>query len=935
MRQHLFLTFLLVFFSSFAEAQTWRRIGGWGNQFTGIVWVNEEVGYISGNQIILKSIDGGLSWIEQEAPEKVRMLSVDFFNETLGLMVGENGKIFRTTNGGAAWQVLNIGSNIKLNKVKFLNQTRVYIVGDNGEVFRSTNSGQTWTKQSVGTAADLKSLYFFNSDTGYVTTSNGEIIRTFNGGNNWAITGTGQTNGLNDAYFVTSKIGYAVGQRGTILKTLDAGETWAVITSGTERDLFAVSFNRSNPNLGVVTGQNATLLRTLNAGTTFDAINVNNQQNYVDVGFRANANVVFAVGTNGFLLSSNNSGGSWGLRLSGREIDFQATQFTTESRGYIIGENGSIFITTNGGNSLTDRSRPLSNTFNGLFFTTNTFGFVCGDGGIILRTSNSGTNWSSLNPGTNENINGLYFFNNNLGFAVGDKGFLSKTENGGVNWETISIGNNSFNFNNIAFFDQESGIIIGSTGFVAILESGEWKKISLPTTETLNSISLLDESSAVIVGQAGTIFKTENKGTSWAKLNVPYTQNFNAVTFLDEEVGFIAGEKGLMLQTKDGGDSWERLITATFQDFTGISFGTLSNGYAVGENGTLFSYDCQVPEQPTLIFGENNVCLSQQVYTVQEPIGLEVEFEWRVDGGRIIEGQGTSRVVVEWDIPGRNAVLVRGKNFCGNSGTTGLEVVVSTTPQIIGEIEGEGAVCVNDVEDYAVPEIPGTIFIWEASGGEILTGQGESLIRVRWTGSGQPSLKVTPNNPCGQGQPFTKEISVQLPPQKPSEISGPVMVGFTQETYEVNLVPEVNYQWNISGQGGRILEGQGSNKIKVIWEKEGDFTLTVTPMNGCNEGESSKASVNVNIITSIGEENFQEEKIKVYPNPSSGDFRVSIQGISTVQQIRIVNALGQTLNQVIPEFGIAEYQFRNLPLGFYNIIIQTREKEYIKKVLVR
>ncbi|MFD2199962.1 YCF48-related protein [Shivajiella indica] len=935
MRHHLYLTFLFLFFFSVLEAQTWRRLGGWGNQFTGIVWVNEEVGYISGNQIILKSLDGGLSWFEQEAPDKVRMLSVDFFNETLGLMVGENGNIFRTTNGGANWQLLNIGADIRLNKVKFLNGTRAYIVGDNGEVYRSTNAGQTWSKQNVGTLDDLKSLYFFNADTGYVTTSAGEIIRTFNGGNNWSIKTTGQTNGLNDTYFVTSQVGYAVGQKGTIIKTLDAGETWSEITSGTERDLFAVAFNRSNPNLGVVTGQNATLLRTLNAGTTFDAINVNNQQNYVDAGFRANANVVFAVGTNGFLLTSNNSGGSWGLRLSGREIDYQGTQFRTATLGYIIGENGSFFVTSNGGNSLVDRSRPLSNTFNDLFFTTNAFGYVCGNGGVILRTTNSGVNWSSLNPGTNVNINGLYFFNNNLGYAVGDSGFLTKTENGGVNWESISIGNTNFNFSKIAFFNEESGIIIGSSGFVAILDNGEWKKISINITEDINAISILDENSAVIVGKSGTIFKTIDKGVSWSRINLAYNQNFNDVTFLDEQVGFVAGEKGLMIQTKDGGESWEQLTTATFQDFTGISFGTLSNGFAVGENGTLFSYDCQVPEQPTLIFGENNVCLSQQVYTVQEPIGLEVEFEWRVDGGRILEGQGSSRIVVEWDIPGRNAVLVRGKNFCGNSGTTGLEVIVSTTPQTIGEIEGEGAVCVNTEEVYAVPDIPGTIFVWEVMGGEILEGQGESQIKVRWTGTTQSNVQVTPNNPCGQGQTFTKEIVVQSPPSKPSDISGPVMVGFTEEIYEITSVPEVNFQWTISGQGGRVLEGQGSNRITVIWEREGDFTITVTPMNGCNEGESNELSVNVNIITSIDEEIFQEENIKVYPNPSSGDFKINIQGITTIQQIRIVNAFGQTLNQVIPEIGINDYQFRNLPQGYYNIIIQTREKEYIKKVLVR
>lgn len=933
MRKFLYLLFLCTFFHSVLQAQTWRRLGGWGNELTGIVWVNEEVGYISGNQIILKSIDGGLSWFELEAPSKNRILSVDFFSETLGLLVGEKGQIYRTTNGGSSWELINIGDNITLKSVKFLNNTRAYAVGDNGEVYRSTNSGQSWTKQSVGTTADLKGLFFINADTGFMAASNGNVVRTFNGGNNWTTKSTGQSQALNDLYFVSSSTGYAVGQRGTIMKTTDTGETWLPISSGTERDLYAVTFNRANSNLGVITGQNATLLRTTNAALTFDAININNQQNFVDASFRANSNVVFATGTNGFVISSNNSGGSWSTRLSGREVDYSGTQFRTATLGYIIGEEGRFFVTSNGGATLVDRSRPLSVKFNDLAFTTNAFGYICGDNGVILRTTNSGVNWSSLNPDTEVNINGLFFFNNNLGYAVGDSGFLTKTENGGINWTTINIGNSNTDFKDLAFFDQQSGVIIGSTGFISILEEEEWKNILTPTTEDLNDLAILDSLSAVVVGQAGTLLKTEDKGKTWSQINLPYTQNLNAVTFLDEEVGFITGEKGLMIQTKDGGLTWERQVTATFQDFTDISFGTLSNGFAVGENGTLFSYDCQVPETPTLIFGENNICLSQQVYTVQEAIGLDVEFEWRVDGGRIIDGQGKNRIVVEWDVPGRNAVLVRAKNFCGNSGTAGLEVLVSTQPNTPQEINGEGVVCQNTAEEYFVTDIPGTIYVWEVSGGTITEGQGTSRVVVNWTATNNQSIKVTPNNPCGQGPTFTKEIAVQTPPQKPSDITGPVMVGFTEEEYQVINVPEVNFQWSISEQGGRILSGQGTNRVRVIWEKEGDFQISVTPMNGCNEGDASELSVNVNIITSIEEERGQS--IVVYPNPSDGNFTLSISGISAIQQISVINAMGQTVNQVLPEQGMFDFQFRKLPKGLYTVIIRSREQEYHKKVVVK
>ncbi|WP_304518087.1 YCF48-related protein [Cecembia rubra] len=935
MRKHLYLLFFAVLFFGIAEAQTWRRLGGWGNQYTGIVWVNEEVGYISGNQIILKSIDGGLSWVEQLAPLKTRMLAVDFFNENTGMMVGESGHIFRTSNGGISWELLNIGSSVQLNKIKYVTQTRIYIIAENGEVYRSTDSGNNWVKQSVGTVADLRGLYFVNADTGYISSANGEIIRTFNGGNSWNLRTTGQSQSLNDVYFVNGLVGYSVGNRGTILRTNDAGNSWSQITSGTERNLWAVSFNRANPNIGIITGENATILRTTNAGSNFGGINVNNQETYLDIAFRTNSNVVFATGTNGFLLSSSNAGASWALRLSGREIDYTATEFRTDRIGYVIGEKGRFFFTNNGGTSFTDRSRPVSNKFNHLFFTTNALGYVCGDGGILLRTTNSGSNWTSLNPGTTENLNGLYFFNNNLGFLAGDKGFLARTVDGGTTWEKIDLGNNNINFQRLAFFNSESAILIGSNGFVSILENEVWRTINLPTSVKFTDISILDESSAVIVGQSGTAFKTTDKGSTWTSLNLPYTEHLNAVEYLDEEVGFIAGENGLMIQTKDGGLTWNKFITATFQDFTGISFGTLSNGFAVGENGTFFTYDCQVPEKPTLIFGENNVCLSTQTYTVQEVLGLDMEFEWRVDGGRIIEGQGTSRIVVEWEIPGRNAVLVRGKNFCGNSGTTGLEVIVSNTPRQINTILGEGVVCIGTSQPYSVDNILGTVFVWEVDGGNILEGQGTNRIVVGWSNTGNRSVRVTPNNPCGTGPATIKEISVTTPPAKPSPITGPERVGLTEEIYSVTNVPEVNFQWTISGQGGRILSGQGTNRITIRWEREGDFNIKVTPMNGCNEGEPSEMSVNVNIITSIGREREENKKINIYPNPSQGDFTMDLVGIGNIHQIRIINALGQELNNLIPEDGINQYQVRNLPKGLYTVIIRTRDKEFVQKVLVR
>lgn len=915
--------------------QAWKRLGGWGNSFTGIAWVNDEIGFIAGPQIILKTVDGGLSWFEQEPPTKTQMLGVDFFDENLGLIVGENGEIYRTVNGGNQWSLIRIPSNVRLTKVSFLNQNRVYAVGDNGDVYRSTNGGLSWARQNIGINVDLKSLFFFNQDTGYIAASNGQILRTFNGGNNWSVQATGQTDAINDLHFVSSSTGYAVGNRGLVLKTIDAGQQWVRINSGTERDLLSVSFSRLNTNQGVFTGRNATLIRTVNGGLTLDGINVNNAETYVDAKFRGNTSVVFAVGTNGFVLSSINAGNSWTLRLSGRDVDYSGVKFRTDNLGYLIGSNGRFFVTTNGGNTLVDRSRPLSVTFKGIDFPSNNFGYISGDEGTVLRTSNSGSNWTSLNLGTSRSINGLFFYTNAIGYAVGNGGYIVRTVDSGVSWQKMSESNTTVDLVGFGGFGMQIGIVIGKDGYVGrSVDFSDWEKVNVSTSENLNAIKILDEKTGIIVGDKGTILKTVDEGKSWEKITISFTQNLTGIDFLDEQVGFISGERGLILRTRDSGETWDRMETGTFQNFTGISFGNLSKGYAVGEKGTFFDYACQVPATPTVIFGEDRICLSQQVYTIQETAGIDEEFEWRIDGGTIREGQGTNRIVVQWDTPGRNAVLVRAKNDCGNGATRGLEVVVSTTPQSVPEIRGEGAVCVNTSTVYELDDFAGTAYIWTVTGGVIREGQGTNRVIIDWTSLNQQSITVTPENPCGRGQTFSKSIQVQQPPPQPSAITGPTIAAFTEEVYEVQSIPNVNFQWSVSSGGGRVVSGQGTARATIRWEREGTFQVTVTPMNQCEMGLSRSYEVVVNLITSLPKEQ-QLVEPKVYPNPSQGAVNVDLTGITDVRRISVVNALGQITREYILTEGETFVRVESLPKGFYNIIIQRREETYSKKLIVR
>lgn len=933
MKRSVLLVFLLFIGLDTAYSQSWRRLGNWGNRFTDIKWVTEEVGYIAGENIILKTSDGGLSWIEQEAPTDHPMLALDFYDVDNGLVVGHEGTVYRTSDGGRTWQTVELGTDADLKDIGYLSEDKVYIAGDKGALFRSTDKGESWVRQHLNTNAAVNALYFVNADSGYVATSASEIIKTVDGGTTWQTLQTDFGSQLNDIFFLNDTIGYAVGDGGTIIKSENAGASWTYINSGMDTDFSKVVFNPTNPSLGLVAGKNGTILRTANGGLTFATVGSRTTQAINGISFRPNSNIVYAVAGSGVVISSTNSGGSWTLRHSGRANDYTGVQFTNDQRGYIIGEEGLILLTGNGGTSFTVRSRPLSLPFNALYFVSNTAGYISGNNGNIISTTNSGGAWTALNPGTNRNVYGMYFFSINIGYVVGSRGYIAKTENRGVNWTTITPGNGEIDYHGIAFFDNITGIIIGDKGWLSRSEGGqEWVKITVPTTEDLKALEILDEQTAIAVGDKGTIIKTTDQGRTWRKITVDFARKFNDIEFLDESVGFIVGEKGLILKTSDAGETFERMSTGTYQNLTGVSFGDLSTGYAVGENGALFNYSCLVPETLTTVFGEDNICLSEQVYTVQESSEPGIFYDWRVDGGTVIEGQGTTRAVIRWDSPGRNAIMVRGQNNCGNGIPAALEVLVSTEPEKVIGIEGEGAVCLDTFEEYVLDSVPGTAYIWEARGGVVRSGQGTPKVTIEWTQLGEQSLRVTPVNACGQGPITEKPVNVSTVPSKPFAIQGSGQVGLEEADYSVNGVSNVNYQW--ATEGGQVISGQGTNSVRVLWEKEGDFILRVTPMNACDEGESQILEINVNLITGMGEET-RGVLFNIYPNPSSGNIRISTDGIPYVDEIIIYNALGQIIYRNQPTSGRYEFQVPNLPAGVHTVMVRSKTRNYTKMVVIQ
>lgn len=933
MHKFLSLTLFGFFLYLSSYAQTWTRTQSWGLDFESIDWVNENLGFIVGERIILRSSNGGASWEEIPFTFEGKLKDVDFLNATTGVAVGENGMIYYSRNGGNTWVKAISNTSAVLNSVHFFSESRLFAVGNSGTLLSSSNSGETWSNVNSGTTESLNDLFVTSSDSVFIVGDKGKILRSSNGGSSWVALNSGQSVNIKGIAFSNSKIGYGAGELGTVIKTIDGGLTWTKLNSTVSTTLNKVSISTLDVRIVNIVGESSTAIRSANSGATFSKINLGTTTPgaLTNLAFKPSGIQVFAVGPTGNLISSVNSGTSYTQRLLGIRNNLTGTDFKTAQFGFISGERGELYITSNSTQTIIRRPIPESIKIISLDFWNTGFGYVSGGSGKMYRTGNSGTSWVAVPAQTPQAINGFYLFAPSVAYIAGNNGYIARSFDSGGTWDSSPQTNTSENLRDVTFFDFQVGFAMGDNGQISWSNGGNvWENLPKLTSENLNALAKVDSSTAIIVGNKGVILKSEDKARTWRRIEVSETENLNSVDFWDASIGFIVGDRGKTLVTLDGGETWGEVPSGTTRNLNSVSAANPTIAYAVGDDGTVLNYVCVPPNDLSEISGPQTSCLTVQKYQIQDSPTPGSSIVWRVDGGQIQSGQGTNEIEILWNKTGNNGVFVSRQNFCGNGETSFIPVVINDIPAI-NQISGDGKACVGPTYSYSLPEKVAVTYTWTITGGEIITGQGKSKIEVKWTSNGVQQLSVIQENDCGKSASVEKPINVTSAPSQPGAIQGNALVGLGIQTYEVPNQPGVNYRWEISGTG-IIQQGQGSNRVVINWLSEGSQTIKVTPQNECNDGTAQTLAVNVNIITSLPEE--IEMGIKIYPNPSNGRVYLELKDARIWESVQLVNSFGQVVTSVDLGGVQGRIMFENLGRGLFIIQLQNKNELRQYKVIV-
>ncbi len=181
---------------------TWTQIpSGTEKDLKTIQFLDDQIGYIGGDSILLTTIDGGANWTEVQIDsiniqtnQVLDIYDMHWFSVQHGIiMSGTWGGMFETYNGGTTWQSLGTASAgfCQFGSVFYFDENHGFAGGagcfeghiidrfENG-TWSTTMDPEDWDSDNL-----VISIEFKDTMVGFAGTLNGTILRTADGGFNW------------------------------------------------------------------------------------------------------------------------------------------------------------------------------------------------------------------------------------------------------------------------------------------------------------------------------------------------------------------------------------------------------------------------------------------------------------------------------------------------------------------------------------------------------------------------------------------------------------------------------------------------------------------------------------------------------------------------------------------------------------------------------
>jgi photosystem II stability/assembly factor-like uncharacterized protein len=530
---------------------------------------------------MIKSSDGGATWIAQKVDTLEMLRKVDFIDAQNGWAVGTNGTILHTSDGGAGWERQSIETQDEFRGVSFVNTREGWAasfhgtqyddflqedVGWQGSIWHTTDGGKTWVAQAIPENASLlNGIQFLDplhgwavgvKDTGEKDSfdrpvHSGVVYGTTDGGQTWKEIYSADPNiDFSSVEWIDENTGWVAAfptsgdiTGGCMFRTTDGGKTWQrgdpQCMGG--QVLWNMRFidSRRGYAVGVeyMGAWGPPVYRTMDGGQTWTEIRMDKHEEGQGLfGVSLSGDRVVLVGDQDFLARSDQA---WEIKNCGSKDDFACYFNQTYLNPHY--------------------------TFYDVNFTDDRNGWVVGAknfspsqwGKVILHTSDGGKKWEiqyEREPGPNslfgeDKLESVYFTNPQNGWATGGlwnfdaHDAILHTADGGKTWDAqgkeLEGTGVRLEYGSVRFLDSTHGWALA-------------KRSALPSDDpAFHNIFLV---------------RTTDGGRHWTWVNsgvagtdFDYGWDFPVMlSFPDAQHGWAGGGRYDLIATSDGGTHWVR-----------------------------------------------------------------------------------------------------------------------------------------------------------------------------------------------------------------------------------------------------------------------------------------------------------------------------------------------------------------------------------------
>ncbi len=342
--------------------------------------------------------------------------------------------------------------------------------------------------------------------------------------------------------------------------------------------------------------------------------------NLNDVTFAAAADV-FAVGDDGIVLHSTDSGATWAAQPTGTNADLQSVSFTSAEDGWACGLQstaaapGVILATTDGGTWVDKTPSGLTEKLSDASFVDAAHGWIGTRDGHVLKTTDAGDTWQTLKvAATYKGFVTVAFVDATHGWAGGTKGRIWRTANGGATWTAQSSGLTAgMQVSQLDFADRAHGWALAesqSSGVSAVLFTSDggrrWARAAradaaatglhadgasgvwLVSTEyggyapgAANPFSLVPQYGDI---EGIVLQHTSDGGAHWQTTSLGSPSDVGAVASAGDAVCAVG--EGILVSA-DGGATWQSATSGQQYMFVGADALSATDIWAVDEDGAL------------------------------------------------------------------------------------------------------------------------------------------------------------------------------------------------------------------------------------------------------------------------------------------------------------------------------------------------------------